>query len=125
MNPLNLVHFRFIFLLLLYFVSTVGQAQTQNCEATTLDQFYDCYGGTTAFSQHSQEALSTFIQTEDAITSSNYTKAKTLLDNLFGSYPAGDNAWRSVWAGPNGSNIGSPHGYYGLRMMNDIVDYLP
>jgi hypothetical protein len=94
-----------------------------NCEATTLDQFYECYGGKSAFSAHSVKALTTFIQAEDAIKAGNYSQAKVLIDDLYKIYPAGNNVWWNVWTAPNGANVGTPHGYYGLRMMEDIIAY--
>jgi hypothetical protein len=95
----------------------------QNCDASTLDDFYDCYGGQSAFSEHSIRAVTTFIQAEDAIHQGNYAQAKNLIELLFDTYPKGSNVWWNVWGGVNGSNVGSPHGYYGLRMMEDIVDH--
>lgn len=94
-----------------------------NCEATTLDQFYECYGGKSAFSAHSVKALTTFIQAEDAIKAGNYSQAKVLIDDLYKIYPVGNNVWWNVWNAPNGANVGTPHGYYGLRMMDDIIAY--
>jgi len=104
------------------FFSVNVQAQG-NCEATTLDQFYECYGGKSAFSAHSVKALTTFIQAEDAIKAGNYSQAKILIDDLYKIYPVGNNVWGNVWTAPNGANVGSPHGYYGLRMMEDIIAY--
>jgi hypothetical protein len=94
-----------------------------NCDATTLDQFFTCYGGKSLFSEHSIQALTTFVQAEDAIKVGNYAQAKTLIGDLYKKYPVGDNIWWNVWNAPNGANVGSPNGYYGLRMMEDIVNY--
>ena len=98
-------------------------AQTDNCEATTLEAFFDCYGGTDAFSAHSINAVTTFIQAEDAINAGDYEQAQTLVNNLFRAYPKGSNVWWNVFNDPNGANLGTPHAYYGLRMIEDIVDY--
>lgn len=108
-------HFAFFF-----WVNVQSQG---NCEATTLDQFYECYGGKSAFSAHSVKALTTFIQAEDAIKAGNYSQAKVLIDDLYKIYPVGNNVWWNVWNAPNGANVGTPHGYYGLRMMDDIIAY--
>lgn len=103
-------------------LSAVVSAQG-NCEATTLDQFFECYGGKSAFSTHSVKALTTFIQAEDAIKAGNYNQAKALIDDLYVTYPVGNDVWWNVWNAPNGANVGTPHAYYGLRMMEDIVAY--
>lgn len=98
-------------------------AQNLLCDATTLSDFFDCYGGQTAFSTHSVAAVTTFIEADDALQAGNYAQAKTMVDNLFNTYPRGSNIWWNVINGPNGSNIGSPNAYYGLRMMEDIIDH--
>lgn len=106
----------------LYALSAFAIAQG-GCVATTLEQFYECYGGKSAFSPQAQKALNTFIQAEDAINAGNYSHAKALIDTLYKQYPVGSDVWWQVWTAPNGANVGSPHAYYGLRMMEDIVNY--
>lgn len=108
---------------LFLFAFVVPTAARGDCDATTLDQFFQCYGGKGAFSAQSVRVLTTFIQTEDAITAGDYGTAKSLLDSLYRAYPVGSSAWSQVWGAPNGANVGSPNGYYGLRMMEDIVRY--
>lgn len=93
------------------------------CEAKTLEEFYNCYGGESAFTNHSVKAISTFIEAEDAVKNGNYNLAKILVENLFKIYPRGSDIWWNVFNDPNGANLGTPHAYYGLRMMEDIVDY--
>lgn len=107
---------------LLVWCCTIATAQG-DCEAVTLDQFFECYGGKSSFSEHSIKAITSFIQAEDAINAGDYIQAKKVIDNLYTTYPVGDNKWWQVWNAPNGANIGTPHGYYGLRMMEDIVAY--
>lgn len=102
---------------------TVSVAQGGDCEATTLEEFFNCYGGAGPFSTHSVNAVTTFIQAEDALWAGDYTQAKTLVENLFNTYPRGSNLWWSVFNDPNGANIGTPHAYYGLRMIEDIAAY--
>lgn len=92
-----------------------------DCNATTLEAFFDCYGGQSAFSTHSVQALTTYIQAEDAINAGQYDVAKDLIENLFEKYPTGSDLWWQVFNAPNGANIGAPHAYYGLRMMEDII----
>jgi hypothetical protein len=101
----------------------ISLAQNLNCEATTLDEFFDCYGGQSAFTTQSVQAVTTFIEVENALQAGNYDNAKTLIDNLFNAYPRGSSIWWNVFNDPNGANIGTPHAYYGLRMMEDIIDH--
>jgi hypothetical protein len=112
----------FQFLCLLLFPFPVS-AQNLNCDATTLNDFFNCYGGQSQFNTQSVEAITTFIQAEDAIQSGQFAQAKILVDNLFSTYPKGDNSWWNLYSSSNGSNIGTPHGYYGLRMLEDIIDH--
>ena len=42
-------------------------AQNVLCGATTLEDFYDCYGGQGAFSTHSVAAVTTFIEADSAL----------------------------------------------------------
>ena len=72
-------------------------AQSNDCDARTLEEFFECYGGENAFSAHSINAVTTFIQAEDAINAGEFQKAKTLLDNLLRAYPTGNNAWWNVF----------------------------
>ncbi len=92
-----------------------------DCSATTVEEFFDCYGGKNAFSKHSVDAVTTYIQAQDAINAGQYMVAKELIDNLFMKYPTGSNLWWQVFNAPNGTNLGTPHAYYGLRMMEDII----
>ena len=49
--------------------------------------------------------------------------AKILVDNLFNTYPRGSSIWWNIFNDVNGANIGTPHAYYGLRMIEDIIDH--
>ncbi|MFT6337421.1 MAG: hypothetical protein ACJATI_004184 [Halioglobus sp.] len=119
------IKYRTPILLLIYLcgVSSVVWAQNEDCTATTLSEFFDCYGETETFSDISIQAINTFIQAEDAIHVADYAQAKTLIDGLFSTYPKGSTIWYNASGNNNGANVGNPSGYYGLRMMEDIVDY--
>lgn len=116
---------RISFLILAYFCILPGlsRAQGNDCEATTLAEFFECYGGIASYSDQSIAAVTTFIQAEDALKAGDYTSAKTLVDALFATYPRGSNVWWSARGDVDGANVGSPHAYYGLRMIEDIADY--
>ncbi len=98
-------------------------SQNTNCDAITLKDFFDCYGGQSKFSAHSVAAVTAFVTADDALQAKNYAQAKTIIDNLFKTYPRGSNIWWNVFNAPNNSNLGTPHAYYGLRMMEDIIDH--
>lgn len=107
----------------LFLLQSAAPAQNVLCDATTLEDFFNCYGGQSAFSTHSVAAVTTFIEADNALQAGNYAQAKTMLDNLFNTYPRGSNIWWNVFNDPNGANLGTPHAYYGLRMMEDIIDH--
>ncbi len=118
-----LKHHLWMFLSCLFLVIIFNTNAQVNCDATTLEEFFDCYGGEQNFSLHYREALKTFINTEDAIKKGDYSSARKLLDNLWEQYPIGSSSWGRSWSSQLGTNIGSPYGYYGLRMMDDIVNF--
>lgn len=119
-NICRVIQIQSLWLLLLPFSAA---AQNVLCDATTLEEFYACYGGQSAFSTHSVAAVTTFIEADDALQTGDYAQAKIWVDNLFNTYPKGSSVWWNVFNDPNGANIGTPHAYYGLRMMEDILDY--
>jgi hypothetical protein len=63
------------FFLALMLCPMLAPAQNPNCEAKTLEDFFTCYGGQSAFSPHSIKAITTFIQAEDALKGGNYAQA--------------------------------------------------
>lgn len=100
---------------------TVTVAQQPPCHATTADELFACYGGEAAFGAHAAAAVRTFLDAEDAVYAGDYAAAAGLLDSLYARYPVGDSRWWSTLRAPGGANVGSPAGYYGLRMLEDIV----
>ncbi len=123
MNIKNLYQALAFQCLCLIALPAASPAQNVLCDAATLADFFECYGGQSAFSTHSVAAVSTFIQADDALQAGDYAQAKTLVDNLFNTYPKGSNIWWNIFNDPNGANIGTPHAYYGLRMIEDMVDH--
>ena len=98
-------------------------AQLFQCDGTNLPEFYSMYGGENQFTQHTNDAINTFIGAEDAIEVGDYSTAQSLINDLFATYPKGSNIWWNVFNDPNGANLGTPHAYYGIRMLEDIVNY--
>ena len=113
----------YIKIFLLLFLPLMAFAQLFQCDGTSLPAFYSMYGGSTQFTEHTQDAISTFIGAEEAIASGDYITAQNLINDLFTTYPKGNNIWWNVFNDPNGANLGTPHAYYGVRMLEDIVNY--
>jgi len=85
-------------------------------------EFLEPYG-VANFSAHHVQALQTFLAVEDHYRTGQYGLAQAKLDALWSQYPAGTSAWGALPVKPFGINIGSPPGYYGLRMLTDMVDW--
>ena len=109
--------------LLLVFMPAMAFAQIFQCDGTSLPEFYSMYGGSSQFTTHTNKAITTFIGAEDAIAAGDYSTAQNLINSLFATYPKGNNIWWNVFNDPNGANLGTPHAYYGVRMLEDIVNY--
>ena len=120
---MNLMSKSYIKIFLLLFLPLMAFAQLFQCDGTSLPAFYSMYGGSTQFTEHTQDAISTFIGAEEAIASGDYITAQNLINDLFTTYPKGNNIWWNVFNDPNGANLGTPHAYYGVRMLEDIVNY--
>ena len=110
-----------IFVLL--FLPLTASAQLFQCDGSTLPEFYSMYGGSSQFTQHTNDAINTFIGAEEAVMMGDYTTAQNLINELFSTYPKGNSIWFNVFNAPNGANLGTPHAYYGVRMLEDIVNY--
>ena len=113
----------YVFIFLSLFLPAMAFAQIFQCDGTSLPEFYSLYGGSDQFTQHTNDAINTFIGAEDAIEVGDYTTAQNLINDLFTTYPKGNNIWWNVFNDPNGSNLGTPNAYYGARMLEDIVNY--
>lgn len=110
-------------IILILLMPLMASAQFIQCDATQLPEFYSMYGGSSQFTQHTNDAINTFIDAENAIELGDYDTAQNLINTLFDTYPKGNNIWWNVFNDPNGANLGTPHAYYGVRMLEDIVNY--
>ena len=54
------------------FIPAMTFAQLFQCDGTALPEFYSIYGGTNQFTQHTHDAINTFIGAEDAIEIGDY-----------------------------------------------------
>ncbi len=122
-NKLTIITVVSAFLSWLLVLLSINVNAQVDCNATTVDEFFACYGGRGGFSKLYIDALTAFINAEDAIAMEDYAQAKNILDELWTQYPIGSSIWNTGFSNQKGTNIGSPYGYYGLRMLNDIVNY--
>lgn len=87
-----------------------------------LDAFFDANGGRAAFPESYVSIIETLLLAEDDVVAQDYTKARQRIDALLVRYPLADSAW---WDGVNlfGLNVGTPVGYYGIRMLSDLANF--
>lgn len=99
--------------------------QKTNCNAETLEDFFNCYGGQNTFQQIYIDAISAMIKAEDLVKEGNYAQAKTELDNLWAKHPVADVKWYNskIDDNKNKTNVGDIAAYSSLRMLTDIVNY--
>jgi hypothetical protein len=91
--------------------------------AAQLAAFYGTYGGRAAFPPLHRDALEALLAAEDAVSAGDLGTADAAIESVFAQVPRGDAGW---WLNPadgtGGSNIGHPVAYYGLRMLEQVVD---
>ena len=86
--------------------------------AAQLAAFYDTYGARDTFPQENVNAFEALLYAEDDLIAGNPDAAINRVDAIFDVRPQGDVGW--PFGGTAGSNIGSPVGYYGMRMIEHI-----
>ena len=79
--------------------------------------------GLDQFSEHYVDALSAFLRAQERFELGQHHKARKILDELWAQYPPGTAVWTQLPTQPFGINVGSPPAYYGLRMLDDAVDW--
>jgi hypothetical protein len=87
-----------------------------------LNAFFDANGGRAAFPEAYVSIIETLLLAEDDVVAHDYAKARQRIDALLFRYPLNDPAW---WDGTNlfGLNVGTPVGYYGIRMLSDLANF--
>ena len=86
-----------------------------------LEALYADNGGEDAFPTHQVLALETLLYAQDEIESGDWESAATRVDAVFEEMPLSTSIWMEG-LGHEGLNIGSPVAYYGLRMLDQILD---
>lgn len=92
---------------------------TNDTEAQ-LDAFWQAHDGPEGFPASYVDAVQTLLRTEDDVERGDFAAARARLDEVFSTYPLSDPVW---WSGveQDGTNVGTPVAYYGLRMLDEIV----
>ena len=86
--------------------------------AAQLAEFYATYGARDTFPQEDVNAFEALLYAEDDLIAGDVTAAIGRVDAIFGQRAQGDAGW--PFGGTAGSNVGSPVGYYGMRMIEHI-----
>ncbi|MEC9398524.1 MAG: hypothetical protein VX475_12940 [Myxococcota bacterium] len=90
--------------------------------AAQLAEFYATYGARETFPREDVDAFEALLFAEDDLIANNRAAAIERVDAIFAKRPQGDAGW--PFGGTAGSNVGSPVGYYGMRMIEHI-DEIP
>jgi hypothetical protein len=86
--------------------------------------FYDAQGGQDAFPDHYISALETLLYAHDDVAAGDYDSANDRVSALLIDYPLSTDIWRQE-SGFAGLNVGDPIAYYGLRMLEQIIEAGP
>ena len=90
-----------------------------------LDAFWAAHRGRENFSAFYVEVVEALLSVEDAVERGDFSGARNRVDEVFASYPLSDEVWWSgigrSGIGRDGTNVGTPVAYYGLRMLDEIA----
>lgn len=92
--------------------------------AAQLEAFYGPHGGPEAFPEDYRSAVEALLYGQDALVRGDFEAAKARVDAVFAQRPHSDPAWQRN-TDLFDLNAGSPLAYYGLRMLEQIVDAGP
>ena len=87
-----------------------------------LETFYSSHGGQDAFPAHHIQALEALLYGQDDLEAGDWSNARARVDEVFAAMPLSTPIWRQD-VGFEGLNIGDPVAYYGLRMLDQIIDF--
>ncbi|MCB9586143.1 MAG: hypothetical protein H6718_12140 [Polyangiaceae bacterium] len=97
-----------------------GDAAVASNTEADLDAFFNAHGGRAAFPPSYVDAVEAMLRAEDEVTAGNYSAVRTRIDEVFTRYPLSDQVWWSG-VGLDGTNVGTPVAYYGLRMLDEVA----
>jgi hypothetical protein len=92
--------------------------------AADLAAFYEAHGGVAAFPAFHVRALEALLYGEDDLVAGELAAARARVDAVVAEAPWSDARWRDG-VGYEGLNIGDPIAYYGLRMLDQILELEP
>ncbi len=102
-------------------------ASPQQAASIRAEQLFASYGATQSASPLMREALKVFLDVEDAYWKGDYPRARAALDGLWEQAAPGSEAWALEYrksaqvSDQTGINIGTPGGYYALRMYEECL----
>lgn len=86
-----------------------------------LELFYGAHGGPDAFSEGYRTVVEAMLRAEDEVFRGDFDAAGARIAAVWAERPYGDASWSGLGTGANGTNVGDPPAYYGLRMLEQIV----
>lgn len=87
-----------------------------------LQAFRDHYGDRAVLGDLTVDAITAYLNAEDALREGDFDEARQIVDALWAQYPLQDSRWgQAAWT-IDGSHVGWPPAYYGLRMQTEILD---
>lgn len=85
--------------------------------------FYADHGGPDAFAAEVRRPFEAFLRGEAAVCRGDLAGAAATLEAVWRETPPGDPAWGRLFDAGDGANLGAPVAYYGLRMLQDVIDH--
>ncbi len=85
-----------------------------------LTAFFAANGGRSGFTDNQVKALETVLFALDEIEAGQLVAARTRVDAMLAAYPLSTGGWYGG-LGYRGLNLGSPIGYYAVRMLDQIL----
>ena len=85
-----------------------------------LTAFFAANGGKSGFTDNQVKALETVLFALDEIEAGQLVAARTRVDAMLAAYPLSTGGWYNG-LGYRGLNLGSPIGYYAVRMLDQIL----
>ncbi len=119
MKNFRLVKKLFRFFLIVLWLPTSASAQIEDTN-TQLQAFYQAQGGQSNFPNHYVLAIEALLRAQDALAAGQRDAAIQIVDAVFTEMPLSDSIWRRDVTLFD-LNVGDPIAYYGLRMLNQIL----
>ena len=92
--------------------------------ASQLEAFYSTYAPREDFPELHWVAFESMLAAHDSVVESDWGTADVALELIFARAPRSTSAWDpSPGVGFMGTNTGHPVAYYGLRMLEQVVEY--